>query len=161
MAGYPDFQRFAVTLPAKSEAVIAWTMPAVAERSSAEVIVYAPAGQIATVMSAYVSIGQTSATAGTIGGYWYFPNASGSITYATCSYANAPMSFNNGVWQSANGTTGLTAYPPSNHWYWLTGGTTFDSGSGLGWQTGNNTAGGTVSASQQTVVVKCLVEALP
>ena len=167
MAGYPDFQRLAVTLPAKSEAVISWTMPAVASPSSvavpssAAVIVYAPAQCIATVMSAYASIGQTSGTGGVIGGYWFFPNASGSLTYATCAYNNAPMVFNNGCWQSANGTTGLTAYPPSNQWYWLAGGAIFDSVSGLGWQTINDMPGGTVQASQQTIVVKCLVEALP
>ena len=167
MAGYPDFQRLAVTLPAKSEAVISWTMPSVASPSNvaspsyADVIVYAPAQCIATVMSAYASIGQTSGTGGLVGGYWYFPNASGSLTYATCAYNNAPMVYNNGCWQSANGTAGLTAYPASNQWYWVAGGATFDSGSGIGWETINDTTGGTVEASQQKIVVKCLVEDLP
>lgn len=161
MAGAPDWQQLTATLPSKSESVLTFAMPDIAAGGFADVIVYSPAATLSTIMSAYANIAQSGATAGTIGGYWYFPEAQGSITYATLDYSDGPLEFDNAFWSGADGgQTGLTSFPADAS-YWLGKNVTFGSTHGLGWQTSNNLTGGTISSAQQTVVVKITVEDLP
>lgn len=166
MAGYPDFQRLAVTLPSKSQAFLSPTWGSVPAGWTVYKTVYAPAGTMAAIVTAYASVNQSGATSGDVSAYWSCNGSSGSLTECQLSYNGAwPLGYNNGSWVDGNGSaTGSALLPlpvsPANQAYWLGGGTQIDDSGGFSFTVVNG-LNVDLASGDVTNDIKVIVEDLP
>lgn len=166
MAGVADFQVLSVTLPKRNEALLQLTFPDLASEASYQVTVYSPAGTMSTIVTAACKVNQSGATAGQLQAFWEYPNALGSVTSATFTYAGTwPLWFNNGGWTDGSGSqtgTGLSPQPqaPANQAYWIAGTAQIDDSVGFT-LTIVNALNVTVQGSDMSADIKVVVEDLP